>query len=38
MTEQSYKELTSAVKESEIALPMQKELQKLWFNRTRSIV
>lgn len=29
MTEQSYKELTSAVKESEIALPMQKELQKL---------
>lgn len=29
MTEQSYKELTAAVKESGIALPMQKELQKL---------
>ena len=29
MTEQRYKELTAAVKESGIALPMQKELQKL---------
>lgn len=29
MTEQSYKELTAAVKESGIALPMQKELQRL---------
>lgn len=29
MTEQNYKELTAAVKESGIALPMQKELQRL---------
>lgn len=29
MTEQNYRELTAAVKESGIALPMQKELQRL---------
>lgn len=29
MTEQNYRELTAAVKESGIALPMQKEIQRL---------
>lgn len=38
MTEQKYKELTAAVKESGIPLPMQKELQDLLdkeFNKKR---